>query len=371
MGFWHTGYMEFHEPAGLGDFKFKPIPRQYICLHCNLRCSSGEELRTHRFENHPLRRPVLFLFGRELGTHPVRVTTSVSANDVCFLGCSQAVLNNEHIPIEFLPKQLSLISSDVCSLILKNGVVSAEFTLDFRIASEIDLKGIEDAFEGVALAQRLNTRIIEEFIAATSQYRSAIGYSDGICAYLYGVLAKERTGDSSLSYESYIGKYNKAAEELKTYGRPLAQTICGLVEFHFNHFSDASNTGAGSRIGQAASRYVAWLDCRDPKEQERWQSQDPPSKLERLVADWETEAIIRYVGQPLNVLAQKVDEIESFLKGSIAEYDRLKVRVLLAEIYRAIGNTESALRHAKAMRNLPALEKWSESMIQRSSPGLR
>ena len=52
MGFWHTGYMEFHEPVGLGS-GVKATPPVFRCSHCPATFPSSAELRTHRFEMHP------------------------------------------------------------------------------------------------------------------------------------------------------------------------------------------------------------------------------------------------------------------------------------------------------------------------------
>lgn len=119
MGFWHTGYMEFHEPVGLEGYLFKPSPREFSCKHCDEVYHSIEELRQHRFESHPLRRPVLFLHGRELGAHPVRITRFLTERDVHTDNCEQAFLNNVEIPVCSVPYKLSGISSGVCKLELR------------------------------------------------------------------------------------------------------------------------------------------------------------------------------------------------------------------------------------------------------------
>ena len=178
MGFWHTGYMEFHEPVGLGGCRSKPSPPSFPCAHCGQIYRSVDELRQHRFENHPLCRPTLFLRGQELGTHPVHVTCNLTKDDVTAEGCDRAFLNGHEISVRALPRKLTEISSDVCRLVLSKSEVSAEFTLDFRIASEEDLIGVETQFERTAIGRRLDIRAVDEFIAATSGFESALG----VCA---------------------------------------------------------------------------------------------------------------------------------------------------------------------------------------------
>lgn len=368
MGFWHTGYMEFHEPVGLDGYVFDPLPPRFACGQCEEVFSSIEALRTHRFERHPLLRPLLLLHGRELGSHPARITSPLKQNDIYVDRCDRAVLNGRNVPPSLLPGELARMSSDICRLTLSSGEVSSDFTLDFRIASEEDLLGVESEFERIALGRRLDTRAIEDFIAATSGYASALGYCDGICAYLYGVLVKERAPDSSLPQEGYVGKYSKAAEELADYDRRLARTIGSLIEFHFNHFGEAIRLAGGARIGTAAARFLAWMRGRRPAEPRVSTALEAMSQLEVLVTDWETEQIVRWVIRPLRELSRHVEDMETFLCRDIAEYDRVKMHVLLAETYSYQGESQSALNHAKALRNLSAFEAWAEAKI-RAHPG--
>lgn len=366
MGFWHTGYMEFHEPVGVGSFCFEPSPPRFPCKYCDEIYVSIDDLRKHRFERHPLRRPLLFLQGRELGSDPVRITQPLTAAEVTADGCDRAVLNGDAISVRALPRTLLKFSSEVCRLVLSRGEISSEFTLDFRIASERDLRGIEEQFDRTARGRRLDMRATEEFIYATSRFGAAIGYCDGICAYLYGILAKESAPDSSLPYEAYVGKFNKAAEELAAYDRPLARTIGSLIQFHFNHFAEASRLAPQTRVGQVAGRYSAWLRNSAPKIDQTG-LREALKTLETLVTDWKTEQIIRWAVQPLDELSRQVADLESFLNGDITEFDKLKLHVLLAETYASSGDIGSALQHAKTLRNLSAFEKWAESMLRTHS----
>src|SRR4051812_24666025 len=91
MGFWHTGYMEFHEPVGLGNWS--PTTAVYGCAHCAATFSSPDGLTQHRFEAHPLHRPLLLVHGHEVGTRPIRITSPLKAHDVRLEKCDLAWLN--------------------------------------------------------------------------------------------------------------------------------------------------------------------------------------------------------------------------------------------------------------------------------------
>ena len=366
MGFWHTGYMEFHEETGLEGILIEYHPPTFPCDWCSEVYSTLQDLRDHRFSAHPLQRPTLFLDGREIGSRAARVTRPLISSDVVIDNCDKAILNGVEIPVEKLANQLSEFSRDTQRISLMKDGIEAECVLEYAIASDKDLAGVESEFLRISKGRRLNTRVVEDFISSTESYSSAIVYCDGICSYLYGVLARERASDSSIPYDAYIQKFSKSSEDLTGYDRPLARTIVGLVQFHFNHFSEAARLGSGMRIGAVAKRYVDWIRYADSRQSNPIEANNKHS-LEDLVIDWESEQIIRWGIRESSDLRTVVDEIEEFSLRELAEYDRVKISILLAEVYADIPNATLAIKYAKSLRNIPAFEAWAESLIRQMS----
>lgn len=363
MGFWHTGYLEFHDHSGLGEFRYRQSPPEYRCAQCSETFSTTDELRKHRFEDHPLLKPVLILSGRELGSHPFRAVTPINECDIVAEKCDRAIVNGMEVATANLPKVISSLEHGVSRMTLISGDVSAEFILDICIASEDDLLGVENEFVRTANGKRLDAKAIDDFIAATRRFGTAITYCDGICSYLYGVLAKERSDDSSLPENAYVKKYNKAVEELIGYDRPLARTISSLIEFHFNHFQDAMRLAGHSRIGQAASKYDEWLRGVIRALHDDRSARDTGGTLEGLVSDWGTEQIARWVTMDFQVITRYLTDMEAFVAADNSDYDRQKVKVLLAEIYAFNGDAGASRHHAKELRNMPAFEAWAERLL--------
>src|SRR3954464_6802848 len=96
MGFWHTGYMEFHEKVGL-DWEFKPGPPSYVCSECARQFPTEDGLHKHRLEAHPLRRPALFIDGMELGSRPLRITQGLVSGAVRTENCATATINGKNV----------------------------------------------------------------------------------------------------------------------------------------------------------------------------------------------------------------------------------------------------------------------------------
>ncbi|MGI9249622.1 MAG: hypothetical protein ACR2PR_00245 [Pseudohongiellaceae bacterium] len=288
----------------------------------------------------------------------------MNKGDVIVGKCNHASLNGKQIEVSRIPASISRLPNGVANLTLRHDSVSADFSLDVCIASEHDLVGVEKEFVEISEKQKpvLDIKAIKKFSDDTSEFKSAIKYVDGICSYLYGVLIKEKSAGSSLDYDEYVGKFNRASEYLKAYNRPLAQTICGLVGFHFNHFADVISLAEVARVGQAASKFNNLL-CGTIHDKEITVSSNI-NNFDIQLSDWSTERIIAWAVKDIDELAHDVNEIEKFAKNDIPEFDSLKVCILLAEIHLHLGNKEKALGYAKRLRNLSVSDIWAERFIQ-------
>jgi hypothetical protein len=366
MGFWHTGYFEFHEPVGL-EGEWKPTPPQVRCSVCGINFDSEDDLRQHRFEVHPLSRPTIFLDGREIGNQRVTITRPMRSGQLVIKGAERAFLNDREVALAALGRSVAQFSDDVCRIVLLKNGVPAHLEIEIRIATEVDLKGIEAQFERMAATRRLDSRVVEEFIAACSPFKTAVGYCDGICNYLYGLMAKERATDCSLRHEQYIEKYSAAAERLAPYDRGLSRTVGGLIEFHFNHFQDAVRLCPDSRLGYVSNYFATWVASRTVADSSTADTANRrATSIEKVVTELDTERILTWASLPLKSLAVHLHNLEEMCRRmDLAEFDRVKLHMLLGESLAATGNTVGALVHARSLRNLPTVEAWAESLISK------
>lgn len=361
MGFWHTGYIEHHEVTGLGEV-YRPSKPVYRCHHCDEQFDDMDALRQHRFEAHPYVRPVLFIRGVELGSTTFRVTQRAAPGDFVIERAAAAKLNGQSVSLADLPKALSKVTFDKVRVELSNKGTSAAFELAFRIASYEDLAGVETAFLTLAKKGTLNITSIEGFIEDCRAYPTADGYCDGICHYLYGVLAKERAPDSSVPYEEYRTRFNRAADELLDYDRSIARMVRALVSFHFNHFADAAAAAPTGRLRSAADKFAALLNGR-PWFDSPASSSARRSAQEDLLTDHETLRILRWTGEPMAQLVEEIQDIEALAKRDIPEFDRVKLRMLHAEASAAAGDKVAARKAARELIGSPKTVVWAERLL--------
>ena len=364
MGFWHTGYIEFHEPVGLEE-SYVCEPPSYYCKHCKETFTTADALRTHRFENHPYIRPILFLRGIEVGTTPLRIIKPLKTEDIHIGHCKDMWLNGMPVSLDGLVDKLVSTMNDTVMVKLANEGVHAEFQLCFEIAREVDLAGVDRCFFETARRGRLDKRSVEDFIESAQTYSSAIRYLDGICEYFYGVLIKEDPSKSSLPYEEYRNKFNRAEDALKDFDQSLARTIVALISFHFNRFYESVNSARGSRVSIASGRFERWI-AKDVVGANSLLSQKFDAGVEKLFTDYEAERLISWCVSDKKVLISHMKNIESLIHKDITEFDRTKLHVLLAECFVELGDRENAICHARDLRNNPTFGQWAESVIERS-----
>jgi hypothetical protein len=210
----------------------------------------------------------------------------------------------------------------------------------------------------------LTVRALDGFIQECREFNTADAYYGGICDYLYGVLAKEGASDSSLPYEKYPERFNRAAAALLGYDRPLAHIVGSLVAFHFNHFEDAALFAPPGRLRMASMRFDAVLKGK-PWSKAGTRARKLSNAPEDMLTDHETLRILRWTQLPLNELKTEVEDIAALVNRDVPEFDRLKLNVLLAEAYAASGDTVPARNTARELIGNAKTAGWAERLIAR------
>lgn len=364
MGFWHTGYMEFKESTGL-SWEFVPRPTLYTCAICGGQWDDQDKLLQHRFEAHAAPRPVLMVRGQELGATPYRITRKAAASDFIAHQATGAAVNGAPVQLAKLGEALAGPALDRVKIELANDTTTAVFEILYSIASSQDCEGVEQCFTSMMRLKRLDPRAVEGLIANAAPFSTASTYLDGICTYLYGVLAKERFPAAQLSFDGYRERFELASATLADFDRPLARLIRSLVSFHLNHFAEVVNGTVTGSLHLAARRFHCLLSS----------GSEPPAAAsmsaggyhEDALTDFETARIIRWTLADASELHREVERMKEFLLADGVEYDRLKVRVILAEHLAMQGDLAGARGIARTMRNNAATRAWADSLMARTS----
>ena len=368
MGFWHTGYAEFHEPTGFGGFVYvEPPPIRYQCEFCASTFDSRDELRRHLFQSHPLRQPQLLLRGQPMGRLSKKLITPLQESEIAFEDADECQINGTSIPIGRLGQYLANFRNAFVDVMLKNGTVVSHFKLDFQVAKEADLVGVERAFLRLAQNRRLTLDDVSRFISESREYPTGMPYCNGICHYLYGVRAKEQLSDCELPVDKYVEYYLQATEELADVQRPLAQCIRAIVAFHFNHFDDAERWAPDGVLKQVASLFAKLLQGM-PYQLPHAGQQNEGDEIADLLTDQATLHILDDASHELSTLRGKLDSLVRTLDRTPAGVDRLKRVLLTAEVLASIDNDTEQARARRLAREASAKSEtkiWGETLLKR------
>jgi hypothetical protein len=362
MGFWHTGYEEFHEQTeDIGPFR-QPRPPMFPCPTCGIEFSSERDLRVHTFEGHPTRRPVLVFAGRECGRSRLTVTAKTAASDWVIQDADAVWINGVASSITDATQLLSTRPSGVVDVSLANEALRHDFQFEFALADDPDLDGVDAALERLIDGGELSLRAIYDFIRRSEPYPTASKYRSGLANYLYGVLAREGAAESGSTDAlreggGYEAKYDQAVKILGTFDRAPAEAICGVVAFHYSQFDRAMTKTKSQRVAEVSMRFAAMLNAKD------WSRSNlaaaPHPSLDFALSDSVIEEVLAWCALPLDGTA-KSSEIAQMTVSieSQRPSDALKLHLVAAEHHLAAWNLTSAAQHAERLRHGRSTEAW-------------
>lgn len=373
MGFWHTGYFEFHEQAEeRGGTSRQLRPPSFPCQICRVEFSSQADLRIHTFEGHPIERPVLVLNGRECGRGRLTITYETATRDWVIRNADAVWINGHPMPAVKAVEFLSARRNGVVDVILGNGHVKLEFHFEFALAEADDLDGVDAALKHLVGGAELSPRTIDDFIMRCKRYPTGWRYYSGLADYLYGVFAREKDAESVTGADRegarYEERYNGAVGILGTFDRPPAEAICGIVAFHYNQFERAMTKTRSQRVAEVSMRFQGMLRG------EKWQRGDlavsPHTSLDFALSDSVIEQVLEWSALPLDGTAKARDIADLVANiGMQRPPDALKLHLIAAEHYLAAGNVSDAAHHAEQLRYSRATEGWYTDFQRRRQGG--
>jgi hypothetical protein len=361
--------MEFHEETeeGLAAYGEPKLP-VFSCMRCGVTFSAERDLRVHNFEGHAIQRPVLIFKGRECGRSRLTITTVTGAQDWAICNADSIELNGVRMPTARAVQFLSSQRSGIVDVNLVNSDVAKKSQFEFALAEEEDLQGVDAALRRFIDFGELSARAVDDFIMRSKGYRTAERYGSGLAYYLYGVLAREGLAESGAAgtfgeSDHYESKYDKAVGILGAFDRPPAESICGIVAFHYNQFQRAMAKTKSQRVSEVSLRFEAQLKGLP------WRAvgimETTHSSLDSALSDSAIEQVLTWSALPLDgTAAAGVAEAVSQV-GVQLPRDAFKLHLVAAEHSFAAGDLTAASQYGEYLRYSRAAETWYADLQRR------
>jgi len=339
-------------------------PIVYECPRCSARFDSVQARREHFFAAHPYRKPELLLRGQPLGKGVTTIHAPLQAADWLLGSCEWIVLNGQAMTADALFQTLAECRQGFHVLELGNQDATERFELRFCIPELAELQRLEDVFATLFIDNALNVDDIRRFAEACTSLKTASEYLEGVCQYLYGVLAKDQRGDTQLDHAQYKERFNRALEALRHVDRPMARTMRGIINFSLNSFAQAASQPDAPALAVAATRFAGWAG-----RSAKGCVVAPQKAQARLPIDHATDRILSWMALPEKRQAQALDDLQQAIASPLwTAEDRAKVAVLWLEWGSACRSPDEPRRMARRLLNDAIFAGYAERMLERMNP---
>jgi hypothetical protein len=366
MGIWARDKADQEDRSAGEGYRSGPHtpPAVFTCDECGRSFASASELANHCFDGHITRRPRLLLGGRELDRARRLVAEPSNAIDWDVLDAREVVLNGDRVSPQALAERLAGTTTGVSTIVLTGNRTETAYELRFTLADPDELDAIDDAFMRLAFGERLTVTAVGRLIDEGRRHPTVGDYVGGLTDYLFGVLARDGAADSGIGPTRYHEKYDAAAAALSPFRRTVADTVVGLITFHFNQLDEARTRSNGHRVASAALRLQAIEQGHDS---DAIMSIEPvtSSDLEFVISDDHTEQVLRWCCLPFDDMDdQTLHEIEAGI-GRHVPYDRRKLHLIAAEARIRRGDVSEARHHINELRQQSIDDRWVTGALDR------
>ncbi|MER8650975.1 hypothetical protein [Mesorhizobium sp. M0586] len=345
-------------------------PLLFICPFCDAAYPDFPAMQRHASSEHRLQRPALLWNGYEVGVD----RKIVSQGSFVVTNCTSAFVAidgaaEKPILASELPAVLDAAVDSFVRVRLENRpdkkmapAVSA-YRLEFRVADQTSLAGVEEAFRHHIIRSSPTPDMIRVFLEDPRCAGVASEYATGLYAYVHALLLKERLNDGSLfsAYAMHSERFGEALQKLEQVERKLASMICTIVRLMRNDISGRAGASPGN-IG------IAYAMLRGPTEIASMKRFDGSTRNERLCpVDHGTSRIIALAcrmaaAERWSDLLE--DECRSFAASDILPIDdRRKVFAYWAVTALRLGRRKAARYPLQQIANIYPFDQWAADAL--------
>jgi hypothetical protein len=319
-----------------------------------------ETRRQHIFDHHPFKRPQLLVASRMVTERGHIITTSFPQADWVIQQAEWIEIDQQEMTSKKACWVLSQLTSGFHQVRLTSADFEATYHIEFDIPTEVQLAVVEKTFNRLIVNQPLESNRIAQFITVAKQEVGARYYIEGVSDFLYGVLAKDQRGGTSLSRDDYTAKFHAAREALRFMDRALANLIKALVNFNDNDFGEAESLASAGQFA-IACRMLNGL--RSGKH-----CPAPDARIasgHNLPVDTMTAEIMRFCTLPLAEQREQLPPLVHLAsKRQTTDHDRVKIQALAMNTHWEAGEIEQTIGWARKLRHNPLFGELATRIME-------
>ena len=227
-------------PTPSSKFKYTPKATTYKCEYCGQEFENDADKRHHKMEEHPLRKPYLFLAGSALTTAEKIVRSRLGSTDIIFEDTDTVKINNKEFDNLSAAKEYLLDNQKGgIDITLRYQNYTSTHRLIYDLVDESALSKIDNIFYKVFTS---NIPMASRFELFSDQVQEVEGngmsYAGALGCYVTAIMAKDRVPGSAVPFSNYIDKLGEAQDKLEGIATPLAYSLSSIIAFMLNDFTE-------------------------------------------------------------------------------------------------------------------------------------
>ena len=354
-------YLDHIDPGNSGGsvptpdspFKFKHKPIVYTCPYCEEKFVTEADRRQHKIEDHPVRRPYLYIKGCPPTTFEQTIRYTLADGDISFEDTDWVEIDNERfIDLSLATTYLLDNQSGGVDISITRQNYIVKYRLIFDIADEKALDQMDSIFydvfsSSIPLAKRLElfndkVRLVEG---------NGLSYAGALGCYITGVMAKDRVAEIAIPFLDYVDKLGEAQDKLQGVRRPLSNSLETIIAFMLNDFEVYEGDNSVPQLG-AAKEFLRAGNFQEISSSSGGNMKIPIDSI--------TEKIIGFCSSPKINRKAEIPSLESLCNASTtSQQDRLKLALILYNNARLSGQPLIAEKYRKQLLHSSLVEYLS------------
>ena len=246
----------------------------------------------------------------------------------------------------------------VLELHLRTRGAAQRYDIRILVPEEAELNRLESEFTTRLARNDVTVSDVRHFDETLSVGAGAREYASALADYVYGMLAKDGAGQTTLPFAAFPDKLKRSLGILGAFERPLATAVASCIRFNLNDFRSAWRSCGVRTLDHAFQIFRQ-------RALGRTCDSTPPSPRQNEIGhplcpvDTVTQTILNLVNIPAPVTALR----DMTSRHDLSDEDRVKVYVLLVDRVADVRPRDVAACRA-ALEYDPVFGEWAERILR-------
>jgi hypothetical protein len=330
-------------PTPPSPFNYKPKPIIYKCEYCECEFESDADKRQHKIEQHPVRKPYLYIEGSVLTASEMTIRSTLESGDIAFEDADSVKIDNQLFSdLSSAKKYLLDNQKGGVDIELSHQNYTSAYRLIFDVADHAALVKIDGIFYDVFSSSIPLARRLELFNEKVRLVEGrGLSYAGALGCYITAIMAKDGVPEVAIPFSDHIDKLGEAQDKLQGISRPLAYSLGAIIAFMLNDLGEREEDSYIPKLS-TAKKFLRTGKFEPSPSYEHGDTKIP--------IDMITDKIMGYCESPEIYRKGEISSLEMLYETpTTPQMDKLKLALILYNNAKLSGQHKVAEKYEKQL----------------------